>query len=65
MDDTQRIRALSERGAKASAPLSHAKAAARLKKLVEQSRQLNERVTDGYLGVGWPAEGEAEADIAA
>jgi hypothetical protein len=65
MDDTQRIRALSERRAEARIPLSRAEAATRPKKLVEQSRRLNERVTDGYLGVGWPAEGEAEADIAA
>ena len=64
MDDTYRTRALSERGRQAKAALSDAEAAAaRPKKLVEKSRRLNERMTDGYLGVGWPAEGED--DIAA
>jgi hypothetical protein len=57
MDDTQHTGALSERGAKARGPLSHAEAAARTRKPVEQSRRLIGRVTDGYLGVAIGAAG--------
>jgi hypothetical protein len=66
MDEAQHGAAPSERVAEAETAVVDAEAStAGAEKLVEKSWRLGRRVIDGYLGVGWPAEGDAEANLAA